>query len=137
MMWIILNAGARINCFHKYKNAIDTYPDPEETRMEALPLLYVAGESFLHLIDIVHYLYLNHFINRVKNDTSLMNNCRRVIRDSLIQNGRHRNLFELITILPLPRALMKYLLYNYHHSTITIKQTLKLFSMLQLRRESL
>ena len=63
MMPLLLNAGARINCFNNYKMQY-MYIRIQRRTMEALPLLYVAGESFLHLIKIENYtdVSMHYFI---------------------------------------------------------------------------
>ena len=40
IMPLILNAGARINCFNNYKDAIYVYPDPEENNESIAPVIY-------------------------------------------------------------------------------------------------
>ena len=100
---IALNAGAEINISHKKFRC--PYPYNEE----ALILLFAAGEE----CDYFKYsTEAPKTIIETRKDFSLHNICRKAIRKSLNVTNPKQDLFRLVELLPLPKPIKKFLVYD-------------------------
>ena len=100
---IALNAGAEINISHK------TFNGPYGYNEEALMLLFAAGEE----CDYFKYSRdTPKTIIETRKDFSLQNICRKAIRKNLNVTNPKRDLFRLVELLPLPKPMKKFLVYD-------------------------
>ena len=98
-----LNEGALINI----SNII--YSNVNVKSEDAWMLLFAAGEK-------CDYFYCRkgapQTIIETKTDFRLQNLCRKTIRKHLLITNPKQNLFRLVNILPVPKTIQKFLLYN-------------------------
>ena len=100
---IALNAGAEINISHKTFHGLYGYNE------EALMLLFAAGEE----CDYFKYSTIApKTIIETRKDFSLQNICRKAIRKNLNVTNPKRDLFRLVELLPLPKPIKKFLVYD-------------------------
>ena len=100
---IVLNAGATINTSHKTFDFTYTYNE------QALMLLFAAGEEW----DYFKYsTKAPKTIIETRKDFSLQNICRKAIRKDLNVTNSKRDLFRLVEVLPLPKPIKKFLVYD-------------------------
>lgn len=78
-------------------------------------LLFIAGEEFnpacITVVNTKRYVEKSDFFTEVEEE-SLIQRCRIIIRNNLLDVDSHRNLFYAIAELGLPRRMEDYLLYN-------------------------
>ena len=114
----IIEVGAYIGCYEIVKFALDAGVDLNNTgtkyhcpmvyNEECLMLLFAAGQDF-------GYFSTSNAprqILTVKSDLSLLNLCRKTVRQCLTLARPKKNMFRLIELLGLPKALKKYLVYD-------------------------
>ena len=100
---IALNAGAKINTSHNTFDFTYTYNE------QALMLLFAAGEEW----DYFKYSReAPKTIIETRKDFSLQNICRKAIRKNLNVTNPKRDLFRLVELLPLPKPIKKFLVYD-------------------------
>ena len=100
---IALNAGAKINTSHKTFDFTYTYNE------QALMLLFAAGE------ECDYFKYSREApktIIETRRDFSLQNICRKAIRKNLNVTNPKRDLFRLVELLPLPKPIKNFLVYD-------------------------
>ena len=100
---IALNAGATINTSHKTFDFTYTYNE------QALMLLFAAGE------ECDYFKYSREApktIIETRKDFSLQNICRKAIRKNLNVTNPKRDLFRLVELLPLPKPIKNFLVYD-------------------------
>ena len=119
---VLFNAGvvgnremAKLALLFKAEINISNIPDkdypehPENPDKSALMLLFGAGEKYPFLEssdECVPTPILN-----AQEDMSLKNQCRSMIRDTIIMTNNHENLFEATKKLQIPTLLKDYILY--------------------------
>ena len=98
-----LNARAEIN------TSPMSFYKPIIYNEHALMLLFAAGEN------TTYFNYSNdapETIVQTRTDYTLQNLCRRTIRNDFFAKRPKLDLFQLVPLLPLPKAMKSYLLYN-------------------------
>ena len=119
---VLFNAGvvgnremAKLALLFKAEINISNIPDkdypehPENPDKSALMLLFAAGEKYPFLEssdECVPTPILN-----ARQDMSLKNQCRSMIRDTIIMTNNHENLFEATKPLLIPTLLKDYILF--------------------------
>ena len=139
---MLLNYGANVNCVHhsfgtvllmggykeneeivkialKYNAEINIgqaqvneYPDIPETanKNDAIMLMAAAGE--LYPFEEYSDEELPEKIVEARDDLSLMNMCRKVIRNAVIMRGNNENMFDARTKMGLPSLMEDYLVFD-------------------------
>lgn len=100
---IALDEGGELNISHV------KFEKPHIYNEEALMLLFAAGEDCDYFKCSTE---APKAIIDTRKDISLLNVCRKSIREHLLVTRSKQNLFKLVELLPLPKAMKKYLVYD-------------------------
>ena len=113
-----IQAGARQGSCEIVKSALNAGSDvnispidlvyPRDYNEHAMLMLFAAGEENTYFSSTD----APKFIGEAKNDLKLQNLCRRAIRKHLAVARPKRNMFRLVSLLPLPKMVKNYLLYD-------------------------
>ena len=106
---IALKHNAKINISQVPLYKLPVLPD-EANNNDAIMLMGAAGELFL--FDKYTDEELPEQIVKSHDDLSLKNLCRKAIRNSVIANATHENMFDARTTMGLPMLLQEYLVFG-------------------------
>ena len=83
---------------------------PQIVDEDVLLKLYATGQKWSYFES--NAPDLPTYLTQEQNEKSLKNYCREAIRKNIVQSGRNIDLFREVRLLPLPKQLQMYLLYN-------------------------